>query len=280
MQLYLFGSKLTEVVADAGDIPFAFEKVQGVLIQAGCVAWPTIAKAGGSIIWLASDFAGKAYVAALQGYNTKVLLTAPVNEAIERYAVIDDAFAYTYREADDQFYCLTFPTQGVTWVYDLKMAMWHERAVGGGRDLPDVYITYQGKHLVGDSTGKLYWMSQDDSTDGNGNGLTRIRTCQHANAGGRTIFLYELRIDIEAGVGLLTGQGSNPLATLEISKDGGHTWANVGPASMGLMGQYARRLTWRRLGRSRNTLTFRLTVTDPVRTYIMGAEANIKVGTK
>ena len=45
----------------------------------------TIAKAGSTIIWLAGDAACKAYVAALEGYNARVLSTPPINEAIERY---------------------------------------------------------------------------------------------------------------------------------------------------------------------------------------------------
>lgn len=90
-QLYVFGPKRTEVRADSGAIPFAFEKVQGVLIQAGLVAWPTVVQAGGTVMWLASDNAGKAYVAALSGYTPKPVSTTPVNEALERYSTISDA---------------------------------------------------------------------------------------------------------------------------------------------------------------------------------------------
>ncbi len=280
LQLYIFGPKVTEVQFDAGTTPYAFQRVQGVLIQAGCAASATIVKVGGSILWLASDAAGKAYVAALNGYNPEVISTAPVNEALEGYSQSDiaSAFAYTYREGDNQFYVLTFPT--ATWAFDVKLRMWHERSVGGGRDLPDCYVSWQGQHVIGDSTGKLWLMSQDYSLDQNGNGLTRIRTCQHVDADGLSMFLDELQIDIESGVGLLAGQGLNPLAQLEVSKDGGNTWINCGTAGMGKMGEYRKRLLWRRLGSSRNTFTFRLTITDPVKTYILGARAKIRAGTK
>lgn len=280
LQFYIFGPKVTEVRFDSGAIPFAFEKVQGVLIQAGCISVHTIVKVGSTIIWLASDIAGKAYVAALDGYTTKPLSTAPINEAIERYATVSDAFAYSYREADNQFYCLTFPSAGVTWAYDLGTHMWHERSDTGGRDLPDQCILWLGQHLVGDSTGKLWWMSQNYSTNSQGNGLKRVRTASHVSAGGNAIFLQELQVDIESGLGTLSGQGSAPVATLEISRDSGHTWADVGTADMGALGNYRNRLVWRRLGMARPRMTFRLTITDPVKTYILGAWARAVAGTK
>lgn len=279
LQLYVFGPKLTEVRFDSGAIPFAFEKVQGVLIQAGCAAPDSILKVGTTLMWLARDAMGKAYVAALKGHQIQVISTAPINEALERYATVSDAFAYAYREADNQFYVITFPTANVTWAYDTKMGMWHQRSVNGGRDLPDHCVAWQGGHLVGESTGKLYWMSQDYSTDGNGSGLTRVRTCQHIQAGGKVTFLRELEIDYEAGVGLLSGQGENPLATLEISKDNGNTWTSAGTLSLGLMGQYKQRMIWRRLGWAWQW-TFRLTITDPVRTYLMGASGDFMAGRK
>src|SRR5262249_2005087 len=147
--------------------------------QAGCVSKDTIVKVGNTIMWLAKDAAGKAYVAALSSYSTKVLSTPPLNEAMERYGTISDAFGYTYREADQQFYSLTFPSAGVTWVLDVATGMWHQRSVMGGRDLPDHYANWNDLHVVGDSSGKLWLMSQDYQTDNEGNGLTRIRTCQH-----------------------------------------------------------------------------------------------------
>lgn len=280
MQLYLFGPTQTEVRYNSGATPFAFQKVQGVIIQAGCVAWPTIVRAGATVIWLARDQAGKAFVAALEGYNPRVLSSAPMNEAMERYGTFDDAFAYTYREGDNQFYMLTFPTEKVTWGIDLKTGMPHQRRYDGGADLPRDYILFNSRHIVSSASGKLYKMSQDFLDDGSGNGLVRERTCQHLRAGGAPFFIHELQVDIESGVGLLSGQGSSPLATLYISRDGGNTWTNAGTAGMGKRGQYLTRLIWRRLGRFLDTATFRLVISDPVRTYILGATAKITVGTK
>lgn len=279
-QLYVFGPKLTEVRVNSAATPFAFEKQQGVLIQAGLVSWKTIARVGGSIIWLASDSDGKAYIAALRNYTPQVLSTPPINEAIQRYATISDAFAYSYREASGAFYCITFPSADTTWACDLKTGMWHQRSVRGGRDLPECAVNYKGGTLVGDASGKMWWMSQDYSTDDEGDGLSRVRSCEHIDGGGRQLFCHELEITLQTGVGLLPSQqGDSPLATLRVSRDGGHTWHSAGTQSLGRMGEYETRLTWRRLGRG-SRFAFELTITDPVAVCVTGARARFTPGYK
>lgn len=292
LQLYVFGPKITEVQADAGTIPYAFQKVPNVLIQAGCAAANSICKAGNTVIFLASDIAGKAYVAALDGYSTKVLSTPPINEAMERYTTVSDAFSYVYREADNLFYVITFPTANATWAYDIKMDMWHKRSINGGTDLPTICVLWRGLQIVGDANGNLYRMSQNYSYYSVGNTsvdlpLTRSRTTAHINSEGKTLFFNEIRVDLQSGGGFIVDSNLSPqptavapLATLEISRDFGRTWTMVGTRSMGDLGQYQKRLVWRNIGRFRQNATFRLTITDPVQTFIIGATADIKVGTK
>lgn len=296
LQLYIFGPKITEVQADAGTIPYAFQKVPNVLIQAGCAAVNTICKIGNTVMFLAADIAGKSYVAALEGYGTKVLSTPPINEAMERYSVINDAFAYVYREGDNMFYVITFPTAKATWAYDVKMDMWHKRSIGGGADLPSCCVQWQGIQIVGDYNGNLYQMSQNYSTYSTYNQatqvvtdtpLTRTRTTAHVNAEYMTMFINELVIHMQMGSGFQTDSNLSPqptaaapLVTLQVSRDFGNVWYTVGTRSMGTVGQYGRRLRWPTLGRFRQNCTFRIIITDPVGVYIIGASATVKKGTK
>ena len=283
LQLYVFGNKLTEVRFNSGASPFAFEKTQGVLIQAGCAAKRSIVKVGNTIIWLASDVSGRSFVASLSGYNPEPVSSPAINEALERYSVISDAFGYSYREGDSHFYCLNFPTANATWCLDVKSGWWHERSYNGGRDLPICYAQWRGKHVVGDEDGNLWFMSQDYSEAYlNRSGAVynpgvnvprhyppkRIRTCQHIDEE-NAIFIDELELRYEAGVGAILpaavndqieALARNPQAMLRISKDGGHTW--------------------RDLGRVDRRTTFELSVTDPVRTYIMGAYAKVRGANK
>ena len=90
------------------------------------------------------------------------------------------------------------------------------------------------------------------------------------------MFFPSIEIDLEAGVGLVTGQGNDPQAMLDWSDDG-HTWSNKLWRSMGKIGEYTARAKWNRLGSSRNRI-FRLTISDPVKKVIIGAYAPVIIG--
>ena len=80
---------------------------------------------------------------------------------------------------------------------------------------------------------------------------------------------------METGVGLASGQGSNPQVMLRVSRDGGHSWSSTLTAALGKVGEYARRVLWRRLGRSRD-FTFELSVSDPAKVVFLGGFMDLK----
>ena len=69
-------------------------------------------------------------------------------------------------------------------------------------------------------------------------------------------------------------QGVIPQVMLRWSDDGGHTWSNEHWAQMGKVGQYYRRVFWRRLGMTLKLRdrVYEISGTDPVKVVIMGAE--------
>ena len=57
-----------------------------------------------------------------------------------------------------------------------------------------------------------------------------------------------LTINMERGVGLVSGHGSDPSIYLDWSDDGGHTWCSKRSASMGKIGAFKPSITFNRLG--------------------------------
>ncbi len=96
----------------------------------------------------------------------------------------------------------------------------------------------------------------------------------HAN--GNRAFMPWFELDIETGVGLTSGQGSNPQVMLSVSDNGGRSFDNPEVwSSMGMTGEYdgtAYQLRWDRLG-SFYTRNVRVTISDPVRRAVYGARA-------
>jgi hypothetical protein len=72
----------------------------------------------------------------------------------------------------------------------------------------------------------------------------------------------------------LAAPGYDPQVMLRFSDDGGHTWSNEHWTSMGKIGQYYKRVIWRRLGMTvkLRDRVYEVSGTDPVKIAIMGAE--------
>ncbi|MGI9158928.1 MAG: hypothetical protein ACR2K1_04165 [Saprospiraceae bacterium] len=64
---------------------------------------------------------------------------------------------------------------------------------------------------------------------------------------------------------------------LRWSDDGGHTWSNEYWRDMGQIGEYGKRVIWRRLGMTTKLRdrVYEISGTDPVKIVIMGAELHV-----
>ena len=88
--------------------------------------------------------------------------------------------------------------------------------------------------------------------------------------------LFEL--DVESGVGLTSGQGSDPQIMLDWSDDGGHSFGPLQPwRSIGKIGAYRARLRWRRMGQFRERI-IRMQISDPVKRVVIAANAEFRIG--
>lgn len=279
--LWLFGTDTTEVWWDSGNPDFPFERISGAFTEVGCAAVHSVAKMRGSVFWLGGSKEGYGVVFMSQGLQGLRISTHAIEQAISTYAAIDDAQGFCYQQEGHWFYQLNFPTGGASWVYDLTTGLWHERAHRDpttgelGQHLALDHAFAFGKNIVIDySVDKLYELRLDTYTD-NGDAIARIRSCPHLHNKRQRLIFWSLELDMECGVGLATGQGSDPQAMLQMSSDGGHTWGNELWRSIGKIGEYKARVIWHRLGRARDRV-FRLTITDPVKVVLLGAVANVE----
>jgi len=270
-ELWLFGEKSAEVWVNTGSSDFPFARSGNAFIEHGCAAAGTIAKADNTVFWLGADDKGQGIVWRADGYTPVRISTHAMEKALGGYTVAS-ATALTYQQEGHVFYVLNFPE--ATWVYDASTQVWHERAymdpatsaLSRWRGACHCYL---GGSLVGDYTnGKVYSLDLDTYTDA-GDAILRLRTAQTLSQDQAWVFFPSMQVDMETGVGLATGQGSDPLLMLRFSDDG-HTWSNVKTATIGKVGEYGARAKFNRLGRSRNR-TWEISMTDPVRFAVFGA---------
>lgn len=279
-EVWLFGDESTEVWYNAGGSDFPFTRLDGAYIETGCAAAQSVAKMDNAVFWLSQDKRGRGHVMRAQGYQPQIISTRAVEHAIHGYETVSDARAYTYQQEGHAFYVLTFPTADKTWVYDASQNEWHERSYWDAQERRHRGACYAfcfGRHLVLDhSNGRVYELDLDAYSD-DGDEIRAVRRTQHQSAEGRRIFWHELQIDIESGVGVPSGQGSDPQIMLRWSNDGGKTWSNEHWRDMGRIGEYKRRAIWNRLGQSRDRV-YEVVISDPVKRVIVDAWAEAEAG--
>jgi hypothetical protein len=265
----LFGNKTIEFWGDSGAEDFPFARIGSSAIQYGLEArWSLARFSNSSLMFLGKNELGAVQVFMLVGSNVGVVSTPELEFQFSQYTT-STATAFSYVVNGHPMYHLSFPTDDVTWVYDGQSKEWHEARSGEGRHRGEIHITSNGNSYVTDyENGKLYRVDQDAMTDG-GETIIREWTSRHIKSANFSR-MSELWIDMETGVGLQTGQGSDPQVMLQISRDGGRTWGAEIWRSFGAVGNYTARAVWRRLGRARNW-TFRVRVSDPVKTVFTGA---------
>jgi hypothetical protein len=91
-------------------------------------------------------------------------------------------------------------------------------------------------------------------------------------------FFSKLQIDLYAGNGISTGQGSDPLLEIDWSDDGGHTWSDIHFVQTGAIGAFRTRAILRRMGSSRDRV-FRIACSDPVQWSIVNGYLDATLGT-
>lgn len=280
-ELWLIGEETTEIWYMQGGAYFPLGRLQGTMQQQGCAATFSVARFTKGLIWLGRSERGNNQVLAYSGYQAEPISTPALEYQLNQYAYVGDAQAHVYTEEGHAFYVLTFPAANATWVYDLTMGEWHQRASFDSatgefnRQRANRIMNFQNMIIAGDYvSGQIYWQTRTVYVDGD-HLLVGVRRAPHFwDHDDRARIRYNrLQVEFKPGSAPATGTYANPQAILSWSDDGGQTFGNDHYSSIGLIGQTKNRCIWRRLGIARDRV-FQLTVSDPVNRDITGASIN------
>lgn len=276
-QLGLFGSKSLEIWRDTGAALFPFTRISGNA-PIGSIAPYTILPIDTSIFWVGSNDQGQGIVYRAQGFSPVRISTSPIEAILQKVRDPSLLRAWTYQQDGHPFYVITGENLETSLVFDISTELWHERAYLNAQGeyeqhLGSCAMYAFGKTLVGSRRdGRIYEMSQSFYDD-DGDALQRRRIYTHLNDELKQVRYNSLQIGFEVGVGLQTGQGSDPLVSLRISPDGAKTWSKFYTTSIGKVGKYTQQVTFRRLG-IQQQCTFEISISDPVKVAIIGSYLN------
>lgn len=281
-EIWLIGSQTGEVWTGTGNDEARFTPYTPVFLETGIIATASMVRVAGSLMWVAQDKDGAGYVVRTSGYQPQRVSTIAVDYSIQRLQTIADGYAFSYQMDGHAFYVLTFPTDQTTWVYDLGTNEWHRRGYWDSAAM--TYVAYRpqcytfafgglgfGTNLVGDrSSGRVCRMLTDAGVDVDGSVIRRLRQAPHVVDRDQEMTFDRLQMDMDVGLGLSAGQGSDPTMMLSYSNDGGLTWGKELWRSAGRQGERRIQVAWSRLGTAKLRV-FRLVVSDPVPWRLVGA---------
>ncbi len=258
-EAWLLCSISTEIWGDTGNALFPFERIPGGMLETGCAARWSVARADDSLFWLTADRIGNATIIRTNAYKPVRISTHAIEHELEQLSRIDDAIGFAYQQEGHAFYVLTFPQADQTWVYDCATKLWSRR---GWRDPQGIlhrhranaYAFFNNEHVVGDwQNGKLYVMDLDIGTD-DGAAIYRERAWPIPDAERRRIRVDRVELLAEMGDGTAVSPNVTEQVTLQISHDGGRTFGYQRFQNLGQKGKRLVRAIWRRLGMGRGSV--------------------------
>jgi hypothetical protein len=273
--LVLIGDISIEYWQNTGAYPFPFQRISGSPTDVGIVAPWSIARCNGNLYFLARTRRGGVSVVKMYNYQPIVVSPPDLDYVIDGYLSPGDCISFAYRFNGHEFLEMNFGAQGATWLYDATSETWSRLTSGSDtRHYALRGTQYNGQIVASDyRNGNLYQLDVDTYTDNNDPIIRELITPHTFSSNSfNLLHIYRLRLDMEQGIGLVDGQGSNPQVMLQVSRDGGYTYGGEMWVSPGAMGEYLKRAEWRRLGVSRS-FVFKFRISDPVKVVLINAAA-------
>ena len=278
--IYRFGLRTTEPWYNSGVGSPPIDRIEGQEFSVGLGAIHSLTNTDRALYWLGDD---KAVYRVAGGINERISDDG-LSNTIDGMQSFSDAIGYAFTLEGQDFYLITFPTGNRTFVLNEKLGVngWFELSSGttgdsySGTSLVEVY----GKSIVANK-GALFELSLNEYTEDSDvmlrsrTGLPITRKNIPSPIKGRRIKISSLEFIMEQGIGLISGQGEVPRMLLELSFDGGRSFAHSQWVDLGRQGEHTIEVVADVIA-SADEIIPRITISDPVHVSISAATVDIK----
>lgn len=277
-QVFIFGSETTEVFQNqpvgAG---FPFQRIDGFIMEKGLFAPFSVIKGDSTFRFVGGGKDESPSIYEFRGNDFVKISNTAIDAVLQdlTQTQVSAIFAMHYG-FNGQFFT-SFTLFGETFEYNSISQRWHQRrsAIGGALDAWRVasIVTAYGKLYVGDRfDGRIGVLDEDVFTEYGGTIFRQLDTMPFA-ANGNSFSVSSLELTVESGVGdFVTVE---PQMRMSRSIDN-KRFTDELKRSLGRIGEYEKRLIWRRLGRAKRFEMFRFIMTDPVKPVIIKLQARIR----
>jgi hypothetical protein len=286
-EVWLYGKQSFEAWAPDGSADTNYTRRAGSFSGIGCAAPYSLAVILDHSFWVGGGQQGQGIVYMSDGYNAKRIS----NHAIENALSSDVAsmIGFGFQIEGHWFYVLTGQSIDRTFVYDTGSGDWWEASdmdffTGENHCWDCVGATYGigDKLIMGSlSSPGIYHVSLDTYSDEDiyfdgssplkrSKPIRRVRQLPVSSANGSPLVFRWIAIDLESGVGTVSGDDADPVMLFKYSDDGGHVFSKQRDISLGKIGQYMHRGRVCGLGYSRKRV-FHFSITGAFKVIFINA---------
>ena len=274
---YMFGSETIEPFYDNGAGSPPLVRMSGGIMQKGLGALYSVAETDQFLYFLGDDF---------NVYQISQTTIAPVSTPaiVTQISQLDTANAVAYTMVIDgqDFYIINFGDDELSYAYSEQTREWFNLSSGvtDGRYSVSSYIRAYDKDIGADySTGNAIEISTT-AYDDLGDTIQRVRQLPPLNSSnlgfgaGQRLLMDKANFILQTGVGIASGQGSDPQIMVQYSKDG-EDWSTERWLDIGRMGETLIKVEFQGMV-SFYDISFRITVSDPVFCSLHDGSISIK----
>lgn len=254
-----------------------FSRIPSAITDTGVLAPYSIAKLDNTIFYIDSE---KRVVKLVN--RVPQILSIPVDRLISSLTDVSDAIGFGISIDNKNLYCLTFPTQDITLVYDFLLDTWYrwgyynastakyERFLGQSY----AYVSFWNQHLVGGRKGgKIYLMEASQNTD-DGSKIRMLRRTGHINHGSNNMKLSSrLRLEFKRGY----GSSSTPVVMIRYKDENSIGWSQEIQGNLGVLGDTTFEVIFQPMGMYKKR-QYEMTVTDDVPFVFIRADEDVELG--
>lgn len=278
-QLYIAGSETFEGFQNIGGAGFPFQRVPGLVLPKGLAAPFTLVEVAGTFAFIGGGTDESPSVYAFTGNDFQKISTDGIDELLRTATdeQIADAFAVAYSQSGAEFVCFTVANK--TLCFNFTSKRWTERSsrttignvINDTKWRVNSLVTAYGRLLVGDSQdGRIGELDLDTESEYGENILRTLVPIPYSNDG-KGFTVPSLELTMQSGVGTAT---NDPQIRLSVSRDG-RKFDDEISRGIGKIGQFNRRIIWRRVGRFERFAQLKFEMSGMVKPVIIKLEANL-----
>jgi len=293
-ELFVIGLDTIELFQNVGGAGFPFQRIPGANIQKGAHAKFSPVEFDNTFCFVGGGLNEQTAIWKVTGSSSAQKISSDaIDKEIQRFnkAEIEASFSMTYARHGQFFAIFTFESTRIasrTFVYNatasayMQSNIWFELQTGvdDNRFRVQSIVQAYGKLLVGDQSTGIIGELDTDTLDYYGEEITTFSITSPFSENGMALFAGEFEATLQSGVGLTSGQGSDPKIRMSFSDDGGRTFSDEFSRSIGKIGEYGHRSIWRQQGRFPVSRMIKLKITDKVRANLIRLAATPELGSQ